>query len=209
MAERKLTAKQKLFVAEYLADPSATRAAIRAGYSPRTARVIGYVNLQKPVIQAAIIKAQAPRLRRLDMAAEDVLIELARIAGANVLDYMRIDADGAPIVDFAGLDRESAAAISEITVEEVGQGRGVEKREVRRIKFRLHDKLAALDKLAKHFGLLRERMSLENPDGSSLQPRHDPRQVARAVIAILERAAPSAGESDDPDKGGLDGGAPG
>lgn len=196
MARRALTGKQTLFVAEYLVDLNAKQAAIRAGYKPGYARQIANNNLKHEGIRAAIAKAQAPRLARLDMDAEAVLVELARIARANVLDYMRIGEDGAPVVDFARLDRESAAALSEVTVEEFARGSGKDRRDMRRTRFRLHDKLAALDKLARHFGLMRERMSLENPDGSALAPQRDARQVARAVIAILERAAPD-GEADD------------
>jgi len=188
MSDGKLTGKQKLFVAEYLVDLNATQAAIRAGYSPASAYNAGYRNLVNPEVQAAIAEAQSPRLARLDMDANDVLHELARIARSNVLDYMQIGAEGEPIVDFSRLDRDKASALSEVTVEDFTVGRGADKRDVRRIKFRLHDKLAALDKLAKHYGLLRERMSLENADGSALAPKHDPRQVARAIVAILQGA---------------------
>jgi len=77
MAERSLTGKQALFVAEYLADFNATQAAIRAGYSTTGAKTTGWRNLRKPNIRAAIAEAQAPRLAKLDMDAEAVLAELA------------------------------------------------------------------------------------------------------------------------------------
>ncbi|MNE91226.1 Terminase small subunit [compost metagenome] len=54
-----LTAKQELFVQEYLKDLNATQAAIRAGYSPNTASETGYENLRKPQIAAEIEKRQA------------------------------------------------------------------------------------------------------------------------------------------------------
>lgn len=191
-----------MFVVEYLVDLNATQAAIRAGYSPGGARDAGYRNLMNRQIRAAIAEEQRPRLERLDMDAADVLHELARIARSNVLDYMKIGAQGEPIVDFGGLDRDNASALSEVTVEDFAIGRGADKRDVRRIKFRLHDKLSALDKLAKHYGLLRERMSLENPDGTALTPKHDPRQVARAVVAILQGAGADAGDFSEKPKGG-------
>lgn len=195
MAE-KLTGKQRLFVAEYLVDLNATRAAIRAGYVERSASNAGHRNLRKPKIQAAIAEAQAPRLTRLDMDAAAVLAELARIARANVLDYMRIGEDGEPVVDFSRLDRDKAAALSEVTIDDFTGARGTNKREIRRIKFRVHDKLAALDKLARHFGVLRERLSLENPEGANIAPQHDTRQVARAVVAILESARIATDDDD-------------
>jgi phage terminase small subunit len=188
MAERSLTGKQTLFVAEYLANLNATQAAVHAGYSVARARTTGSENLRKPSIRAAIAAAQAPRLAKLDMDADAVLAELARIAQANVLDYMRLGEEGEPIVDFRRLDRDKAAALSEVMVEDFPRARDAGKREVRRIRFRLHDKLAALRELARHFRLAREHVSQETGETEPM-PRHDSRQVARAVIAILESAA--------------------
>jgi phage terminase small subunit len=183
-----LSKKQELFVSEYLVDLNATQAAIRAGYSRRDARNAGYRNLRQPQVKAAIDKAQAPRLAKLALDADTVLTELTRIARANLLDYMRFDEDGAPIVDLSQLDRETAAPLSEVVVEEFLAARPG-RPAVRRVRFRLHDKLAALDKLARHFGLLRERVGADNPDGVEAGPQYNPRQVARAVVAILGEAA--------------------
>ncbi len=188
MADRRLTGKQRLFVAEYLGDLNATQAAIRAGYSRTSARTAGWRNLRRPEVQAAIAEAQAPRLAKLAIDAETVLAELARIAQANVLDYMRIGEGGEPIVDFSRLDRASAAALSEIVVEDFPNARGAGKREVRKVRFRLHDKLAALRDLAKLFGLAAQ-VDGDLVEQTSAPPQHDSRQVARAVVAILESAA--------------------
>jgi len=184
MAET-LTGKQKLFVEEYLVDLNASRAAVRAGYQGKWAGNCGRRNLAKPHVRAAIEAAQAPRLAEIDLDARRVLAELARIAQANVLDYLRFDADGEPVVDLRRLDRARASALSEVIVEEVKPAKGAAKRKLR---FRLHDKLGALDKLAKHFGLYKERAGAESGEDGEPRPQHDPRQVARAVIAILEQA---------------------
>jgi phage terminase small subunit len=79
-----LTAKQLRFVAEYLVDLNATRAAIRAGYSPKTAGVIGYENLKKPQIAAVIAKAQAQLAERTEVTIETVVAELARLGFARL-----------------------------------------------------------------------------------------------------------------------------
>lgn len=71
-----LTPKQERFVLEYLVDLNATQAAIRAGYSERTARQTGAENLAKPVIAAAIQEAQAARAARVEITAEWVLRQL-------------------------------------------------------------------------------------------------------------------------------------
>lgn len=68
-----MTPKQKAFVREYLVDLNATQAAIRAGYSKRTAHVIGHENLKKPEIAAAIEVAMDQRTKRTEITADYVL----------------------------------------------------------------------------------------------------------------------------------------
>ena len=70
---KKLTAKQQRFVAEYLIDLNATQAAIRAGYSEKTAYSIGQENLTKPEIAAAVAAAQAERSERTEVTQDYVL----------------------------------------------------------------------------------------------------------------------------------------
>jgi phage terminase small subunit len=83
MADRGLTPKQQIFVTEYLVDFNATRAAIAAGYSERTAGKIGSENLQKPEIKAAI--AEATKARQVDtgVTADRVVAEIASLAFAQ------------------------------------------------------------------------------------------------------------------------------
>ena len=69
----KLTAKQERFVAEYLIDLTATQAAIRAGYSEKTASETGYENLRKPQIAEAVQKALAERSERTEVTQDYVL----------------------------------------------------------------------------------------------------------------------------------------
>ena len=68
-----LTAKQRTFVEEYLVDLNATQAAIRAGYSAKTAGSVGNENLQKPDIAAAIQEAMDKRSERTEITADYVL----------------------------------------------------------------------------------------------------------------------------------------
>ena len=69
----KLTAKQAMFVKEYLIDLNATQAAIRAGYSEKTAKAIGFENLTKPAVSDAIQEAMDKRGERLESEADWVL----------------------------------------------------------------------------------------------------------------------------------------
>lgn len=76
MAAKALNPKQSRFVAEYLKDLNATQAAIRAGYSERTARAIGHENLTKHNIAAAVRAAQLVRAEKLEITTEKVLADL-------------------------------------------------------------------------------------------------------------------------------------
>lgn len=74
-----MTPKQARFVEEYLFDLNATQAAIRAGYSVKTARSVGAENLTKPDIQAAIQALQANRSARVELTTDFVVQELIKI----------------------------------------------------------------------------------------------------------------------------------
>ena len=74
-----------------------------------------------------------------------------------MLDYMRVGSSGDPVLDFSNLTREQAAALTEVMVDDYLDGRGEEAREVRKVKFKLADKRAALMDIAKLFGWITER----------------------------------------------------
>ena len=88
MPQRKLTAKQELFVQEYLVDLNATQAAIRAGYSSKTAQVIGAENLSKPMIAEAVAIAKRKRSEKTETDAAWVLLKLRAIIEADILDIL-------------------------------------------------------------------------------------------------------------------------
>ena len=75
-----LTPRQERFAAEYSKDLNATQAAIRAGYSPQSARTQAADLLTNPNIASAIAEAQAARSRRTEVTADRVVLELARVA---------------------------------------------------------------------------------------------------------------------------------
>lgn len=88
MAKPKLTAKQEMFCLEYLIDLNATQAAIRAGYSEKTAHSIGNENLIKPLIQEAIAKLKADRCDSVSVDAKYVLDRLLEIDQLDVIDIL-------------------------------------------------------------------------------------------------------------------------
>ncbi|MHB8172723.1 MAG: terminase small subunit [Thermincolia bacterium] len=97
---RELTPKQKMFVAEYLIDLNATQAAIRAGYSEKTAYSIGEENLRKPEIQEAIQKSQNKRAEKLELSAEWVLQRLKDISDRCIQAEPVLDREGNPIGEY-------------------------------------------------------------------------------------------------------------
>lgn len=153
-----LTDKQEKFVLEYLVDLNATQAAIRAGYSKDTARQMGSENLSKPDIADAIAERRKAQAEKLDLSADRVLRELSLIGFANMQDYVRVTSDGDPFVDLSQLTRDQAAAIGEVTVEDFVTGRGDDARDVRRVKFKLSDKRAALVDLGRHLKLFTDKV---------------------------------------------------
>lgn len=82
----RLTDRQRQFVEEYLVDLNATQAAIRAGYSQKTAEQLGYQLLQKPLVQAEIQAAMERRAKRTGITQDRVVEELGKVAFAEAAD---------------------------------------------------------------------------------------------------------------------------
>jgi phage terminase small subunit len=143
-----LTPKQRIFVSEYLVDLNATQAAIRAGYSAKTASWIGPQLLVKTHVVAEIEKAMANREKRTLVTADAVVAELAKIGFANMQDYLQ---DGFSLQDIQKLTRDQAAAIQEITID--GD----------KVRFKLADKRAALVDIGRHLGIFERDNKQSNP----------------------------------------------
>lgn len=151
-----LTAKQERFVAEYLIDLNGKQAAIRAGYSEKTAEQQASRLLSNVKVQAAIQEAQAKRSEKTGITQERVLQELARIGFADIRKAVAwgsapdgaVDEEGNPVLypvellPSSEVDNDTAAAISEVSLTAQG------------VKLKMHDKLSALDKIARHLGML-------------------------------------------------------
>lgn len=75
----KLTKKHQIFVAEYLACFDATKAALAAGYSPKTAQSQGCQLLKHPKVSAEITKKTEKRLEKLDITADYVLQNIVEV----------------------------------------------------------------------------------------------------------------------------------
>lgn len=186
--------RHKRFISEYLVDLNATAAAIRAGYSKKTARIQAHQLLGRDDVKAAIGAKQARLADKLDVTAERVVAELAKLGFSNMLDYIRINEDGQPYTDFSALTREQAAAIGEVTVEtrterEIdGEGESISV-PVRKVRFKLADKRAALVDLGKHLGLFVERVE---HSGAVDVTTNDADVVRRLALIFAKAGKPNA-----------------
>jgi len=150
--------KQKRFVAEYIKDVNGTQAAIRAGYSKKTANEQASRLLAKANIRAAVEAGQKKYMDKLEVTTERILSELSLMGFANMLDYIRTQKDGSAYVDFSKLSREQAAAMQEITVEEYTDGGGDDARPVKRTRFKLGDKRGSLELLGKYLKMFTDKV---------------------------------------------------
>lgn len=151
IAEKKLTPKQKRFVDEYLIDLNATQAAIRAGYSPKTANEQGARLLANVSIAQTIQKAMQDREQRTEITQDRVLQEYARLAFYDPRKLFQPDGTPKPI---EALDDDTAAALAGLEVREEFEGTGQDRVFTGYTKkYKLANKLGALDSLAKHLGL--------------------------------------------------------
>jgi phage terminase small subunit len=147
-----LTPRQALFVQEYLIDLNATRAAIRSGYSEKSAERQGIRLTGHDRVKAEIAKAMGERSKRTNITSDMVLEELAKMAFANIADFMVIQPDGSAYVDLSKASKEQLAALTEIQVDEIVEGKGAAARNIRRIKIKMSDKKANLELLGRHLG---------------------------------------------------------
>lgn len=95
-----LTNKQKLFVNEYLIDLNATQAAIRAGYSAKTAYSIGEEILKKPEVSASIQEAMDKRAEKAQITAAEVLEGIKRVVARCEQAEPVLDKDGQPTGEY-------------------------------------------------------------------------------------------------------------
>ena len=146
-----MTDKQARFCEEYMIDLNATQAAIRAGYSPKTAQEQSARLLSNVMVQNRLAQLQAEQSRRTGVSADRVVRELAKIAFANASAL--IDPETASVKLDAS--RDDLAAIQSIKVKSFGED-GLEH------EVKLADKLRALDLLGKHLGMYKDASEKEN-----------------------------------------------
>lgn len=140
MKKQTLTSQQRLFVSEYLIDRNAKQAAIRAGYSAKTAEVQGSRLLSKDKVKELVVKKMTKLEEKIGLTAEMAMREVKAIATSNVMDGMEYDPNTREF-SFKAPDEvpvEFWKAAQEITVMHSATGTGT----VYRVK--MHPKIQAL-----------------------------------------------------------------
>jgi phage terminase small subunit len=156
-----LTPKQERFVQEYLIDLNATQAAIRAGYSAKTAEQQAYQLLQKTSVSDEIAAAQQKRAERTEITQDRVLKELARIA---FFDLRKLYREDGSLKAMHELDDEAAAVLAGVDVVEMAGGAkmggddGVSHVPMYTKKAKIPDKVAALGLAMRHLGMLKDKV---------------------------------------------------
>lgn len=152
----KLSAKQERFVEEYLVDLNATQAAIRAGYSQRTANEQGARLLANVSIAAAIAEAKQARSERTQVTADRVLLELARIGFSDVMQHYEVD-EGGRLVLTADAPDGASAAVASIKRKTRTFTKDDETEVTHEIEYKVWDKNTALANIGKHLGMFIEQ----------------------------------------------------
>lgn len=148
-----MTPKQALFIQEYLIDLNATRAAIAAGYSKKTAYSIGQRLLKHVEIQGALEEAMKKREQRTEITQDRILRELARIAFADPRSIAEWGNGTMTLKDSSSLSDDDAVAVSEVS-QTITDGKAS-------LKAKMYNKQQALELLGRHLGMFVEKKQIE------------------------------------------------
>ena len=172
---KKLTAKQEAFINEYLIDLNATQAAIRAGYSKKTANRIATENLSKPVLAAAIAQAKLKRAKRTQIDADWLLKRLSIEAEADIADLYDENNKLRPIRDWPLIWRQGL--VSGVKTQMVSDKISV-------VTIKVSDRVRRLELLGKHIsvGAFRDNIGLTGKDGERLIPADTITPEERVVL---------------------------
>lgn len=181
----KLNPKQAAFVREYLVDLNATQAATRAGYSKRTAKAQGHRLLTHADVRAAVDAGMKARGDKLDISAERVLLELARICLADI--SKAYDEQGRALL-FHEMPEDVRRAISSVDVEELFDFEDGKKTRLGWTKkLRFWDKTRAAELIFKHLGANPpEKLEVTGKNGAPLNAPTPLSGLSTDDLAALE-----------------------
>ena len=196
-----LSEKQRRFAEHYVTLGSVTDAAVAAGYSERSAHNQGYRLMKNDAVVALIRDLQAKSAKAFDISRERLAQEYARIAFGDIRKAVRwksnvlaayVDPDddsgeaapaGVHVNDVQFLDSDEIDDDTALAISEVGKdSRGG-------LKMKMHDKMRALDSLARMQGFFDGHAGNPDPGDDQASDLIDDRAAARRVAHLLLRAA--------------------
>jgi phage terminase small subunit len=198
--EKSLTAKEKIFVDEYLKCFNGAQAARNAKYSKNSIYAIAYENLRKPHIRAEIDK----RMSEIHMSSAEVLARLSDHARASHRPFVKVTDDGFVYFDFSNpeaidhmhLVKKIETKRSRRVVGKVNKDEDPEEWEDEWVKVELHDPQSALQMLGKYHKLFVDRKEHSGPNGGPIPigaPAFDMRKMKEYLtdgdLDILQKAA--------------------
>jgi phage terminase small subunit len=162
-----LTEKRKRFAREYAVDLNATQAAIRAGYARNCANRTAYTLMHDPGVAAEVHRNMQAVSVKIDVTANKVLKELARIAFADLAAIVKIDHGRVRMIDTDALTIDQRSAIARIAETENG------------VKIDMHDKTKALELLGRYLALFTDK--LEHSGNVNVVERLSDEELERIV----------------------------
>lgn len=169
----KLTARQQRFADEYLVDLNGKQAAIRAGYSERTAEAQASRLLSNVKVQHYIQKRKQERVERTEITQDMVLFELAAIAFSNAADYAAVvekeatiesaEGDVIPLYDKDGnpvMYRTVEPVLTADLTDRQKRALSVIKKGRDGFEVKPYDKIRALELIGKHIGMFTDKVEV-------------------------------------------------
>ena len=159
--EKRLTDKQEVFCREYIESLNATKSAIAAGYSKKTAQVIGSENLSKPIIQERLQVLMRSRFKDIEISGEAAVATMGAMAFTDLGEIITWDDEGyAHVKPSDQLNKRQSAAIKKVKFD-THYDKECERHT--KVEIELHDKLKATQIIGQHFGKFQTKVSI-NPD---------------------------------------------
>ncbi len=182
---RKLTPKQALFAKEYLIDLNATQAAIRAGYSAKTAQAQGGRLLLNVMVQNLIREGQSKRADSLEINAEYVLKRLVEIDQMDALDILNEDGTLKPISQWPKVWRRYLSGLDIMEMSAGGDSDNLAF--IKKIKW--PDKVKNLELIGKHVNIqafsdkVIHAGDQNNPITHSVATKEELREIAKGLAS--------------------------
>lgn len=179
--ENGLSERANRFIEEFQIDLNATKAAMRAGYSAKTATQAAHKLMKDKRVKKALKYSRQAWADRHGITKDAILQELAALGFANIDTFIdQQDADGDVTIDLTGATKSEMKALASVEVTTTLHNDGHDKTtETVKKVIKLHDKRQALETIAKHLGMFTDNVQVD---------------VKAAAVAIVFETVPAKGD---------------